>query len=128
MVSAVDRNNTTNQQIKRLDINKAARESDMSTKIVKPFDNLIVVYVQENFNDRLKKGTFPKDFKKAVTFQLIKRTAKRKNQTLDQLPFFLIYLKFMNDFYMIKSILISVIFSLNNNAAFLSDIIPNAAS
>ena len=36
MVSAVDRNNTTNQQIKRIDINKAARESDMPTKIVKP--------------------------------------------------------------------------------------------
>ena len=34
----------------------------MPTKVVKPFDNLIVVYLQENFNNCLKKGTFPKDF------------------------------------------------------------------
>ena len=128
MVSAVDRNNKTNQQIKRLDINKAARESDMPSKIVKPFDNLIVVYLQENFNNRLKKGTFPKDFKKGVAHPTHKKDCKTENQTLDQLPFFLIYLKFMNDFYMIKSRLISVIFSLYNNAAFLSDIMSNVAS
>ena len=128
MISTADKNNTTNQQIKRLDINKAVRESDMPTKVVKPFDNLIVVYLQENFNDRLKKGTFLKTLKRLWLIQLIKRTAKRKNQTLDQLPFFLIYLKFMNDFYMIKSRLISVIISLNNNAAFLSDIMSNFAS
>ena len=43
MVSTVDTNNATNQQIKRLDIDKAAQESDRPTKVVKPFDNLIVV-------------------------------------------------------------------------------------
>ena len=128
MISTADKNNTTNQQIKRLDINKAVRESNMPTKVVKPFDNLIVVYLQENFSDRLKKGTFLKTLKRLWLIQLIKRTAKRKNQTMNQLPFSLIYLKFMDDFYMIKSILISVIFSLNNNAAFVSDIMPNAVS
>ena len=42
--------------------------------------------------------------------QNIKTTAKRKNQTIDQLAFCLIYLKFTSDFYMTKCILISVLF------------------
>ena len=50
------------QQIKRLDINKATHESDIPTKLVKRFDNLVVDYLQENFNNCLKEGTFPKDF------------------------------------------------------------------
>ena len=54
------------QQIKRLDITKATQESDIPTKLVKRFDNITDDYLQENFNKCLKKGTFPKDFKKAV--------------------------------------------------------------
>ena len=51
------------QQIKRLDINKACtQESDIPTKLVKRFDNLIVDYLKENLNNYLEKGTFPKDF------------------------------------------------------------------
>ena len=88
MVSAVDRNNTTNQQIKRLDINKAARESDMPSKIVKPFDNLIVVYLQENFNNRLKKGTFPKDFKKAVAHPTHKKDCKTEKSNFRPITIF----------------------------------------
>ena len=74
MVSAVDKNNKfsfepiiaddISQQIKRLDINKATQESDIPTKLVKRFHNLIVDYLQENFNNGLKKGIFPKYFKK----------------------------------------------------------------
>ena len=41
------------QQIKRLDINKATQESDIPTKLEKCFDNLIVDYLQENFNNCL---------------------------------------------------------------------------
>ena len=72
MVSTVDKNNKfsiksitaddISQQIKRADINKATQESDIPAKLVKHFDNLIVDYLQENFNNCLKKGTFPKDF------------------------------------------------------------------
>ena len=83
MVSTVDKNNKfsfepitaddISQQIKRLDINKATQESDIPTKLVKRFDNLIVDYLQENFNNCLKKGTFPKDFKKAVVHSTHKK-------------------------------------------------------
>ena len=86
MVSTVDKNNKISfepvtaddisQQIKRLDINKAAQESDIPTKLVKRFDNLIVDYLQENFNNCLKKGTFPKDFKKAVVHPTHKKDYK----------------------------------------------------
>ena len=65
VVSNIDKNNKfffapitaddIQQQIKRLDINKATQESDI--------DNLIVDYLQENFNTSLKKGIFPKGFK-----------------------------------------------------------------
>ena len=74
MVSTVDKSNefpfepiTANdisQQIKRLDTTTI--ESDVPTKLVKHFDNFIVDYLQENFNNCLQKGIYPKDFKKAA--------------------------------------------------------------
>ena len=86
IVSTVDKTNTfsfepitaddISQQIKCLDINKATQESDIPTKIVKRFDNLIVDYLQENINNCLKKGTFPKDFKKAVVHPTHKKDCK----------------------------------------------------
>ena len=57
-------------------INKATQESDIPTKPVKRFDNLIVDYLQENFNNYYKKGTFPKDFKKAVVHPTLKKYCK----------------------------------------------------
>ena len=44
------------------------QESDTPTKIVKSFDNLIVDYLQGNFNNCLKRDTFPNDFKNAVVY------------------------------------------------------------
>ena len=79
MVSTVDKNNTTNQQIKRLGINKAARESDMPTKLVKPLDNLIVVYYKKISIIILKKVPSLKTLKRLWLIQLIKRTGKQKN-------------------------------------------------
>ena len=71
MVSTVNKNNKfsfepitaddISQQIKRLDINKATQRSGILTKLVKCFNNLIVDYLQENFNN-FKKGIFPKEF------------------------------------------------------------------
>ena len=40
-------------KIKRLDINKATQETDIPTKLVKRFGNLIVDYLQENFSNCL---------------------------------------------------------------------------
>ena len=86
MVSTVDKNNKfsfepitaddISQQIKRLDINKATQESDIPTKLVKRFDNFIVDYLQENFNNCLKKDTFPKDFQKAAVHPTHKKDCK----------------------------------------------------
>ena len=99
MVWTVDKSNTfsfnpitaddISQQIKRLDINKATQESDIPTKLVKRFDNLIVDYLQENFNNCLKKGTFPKDFKKAVVHPTHKKdykTVKSNYRPISILP------------------------------------------
>ena len=106
----------------------ATQESDISTKVVKRFDNLILDYLQENFNNCLKKVPSLKTLKRLLFIQPIKRNVKRKNQTIDQLAFCLIYLKLTNDFYMTKCILISVIFSRNINVAFVRDAVPNTAS
>ena len=134
MVYTVDKNNKfsfkfitaddISQQIKRLDINKATQESDIPTKLVKRFDYLIVDYLQENFNSFLKKVPSLKTLKRLFFIHLKKRTAKQKNQTIDQLAFCLICLKFSNDFYMTKCIFISVLFSLNINVAFVRDASP----
>ena len=63
MVSTVDKSNKfsfehiaaddISQKIKRLDINHATQESDTPTKLVKPFVNLIVDYLQEKFDNCL---------------------------------------------------------------------------
>ena len=123
MVSPVDKSNEfpfepitaddTSQQIKRLD--KTTLESDIPTKLVRHFDNFIIDYLQENVNNCLQKGIYPfsKTLKRLRIIQPIKRTEKQKNHTIDQLAFCLIYLKFMNDFYITKCVLFSVIFSLN---------------
>ena len=86
MVSTVDMINTFSfepitaddilQQIKRLDISKAAQESDVPTKLVKRLDYLIANYLLENFNNCLKKGTFPNDFKSAVVHATHKKDCK----------------------------------------------------
>ena len=76
----------------------------------------------------LKKVPSLKTLKKLWFIQPIKESAKRKNQTINPLAFCLIYLKFTNDFYMTKCILISVIFFLNINVAFVRDIVTNTAS
>ena len=127
MISTVNKNNTTNQQIKRLDINKAARESDMPTKVVKPFDNLIVVYLQENFNNCLKKGTFPKDFQKAAVHPTHKKDCKTEKSNYrpisilpnlskihERLLYDQMYTYFSNVF-------------LDINVAFVRDTVPNTA-
>ena len=74
----------------------------------------------------LKKVPFLITLKRMWFIQPIKRTAKRKNQTVDQLELCLIYLNFKSDFYMTKCILILVTFSLN--VAFVSDIVRKTAS
>ena len=91
MVSTVDKNNNfsfepitaddISQQIERLDINKATQESDIPAKLVKRFDKLIVDYLQENFNNCIKKGTFPKDFKKAIVHLTHKKDCKTEKSS-----------------------------------------------
>ena len=86
MVSTVDKNNKfsfetitaddISQQIKCLDINKATQESDIPTKLVKRFDNLIVDYLQDNFNNCFTKGPSLKDFKKAMFHPTHKKDCK----------------------------------------------------
>ena len=109
------------QKIKRLNINKATQENVILTKLVKRFNNLIFDYLQEIFNNSLKKGTFPNDFKKAVVHPTHKKVSKTE-KTNRPIAILKIYLKFMNDFYLTKCILISVTFSLNINMAFERDI------
>ena len=132
-VSTVDENNkfsferiTANdisQQIKRLQINEAAIESDIPTKLVKRFDNLIVDYLQENSIIVLQNVPSLKTLNRWWFIQPIKRSAKWKHHTTDQLPFCLIYLKFTNNFYLTKCVLLSVIFSYVN-AVFVREIVP----
>ena len=68
-----------------------------------------------------------KTLKRLLVLEPIKRTAKQKTQAIDQLEFCLIYLKFTNDFYMTKCILISVVLSFNINVAFIRDTVLDTA-
>ena len=50
------------KEIKRLDITKAARESDIPTKVIKQFPNFFIDFLHKNINSCLPDGTFPNDF------------------------------------------------------------------
>ena len=71
-VTAVD----ISKEIKRLDIKKAARESDIPTKVIKQFPNLCIDFLHKNINSCLPDGTFPNDFKKAVIYPIHKKECK----------------------------------------------------
>ena len=64
------------KEIKRLDIKKAARESDIPTKVIKQFPNLCIDFLHKNINSCLPDGTFPNDFKKAVIHPIHKKECK----------------------------------------------------
>ena len=77
------------QQVKRLDINKATQESAIPTKLAKSFYIPIVDYLQEKFNNCLKKDTFPNDFKKAVahsSYQIVCKMEKLNFKPISTLP------------------------------------------
>ena len=137
MISTVDKNNkfsfkpiyrrwyiTTN---KLLDINKATQESDISTNLVRRFDNLIVDYLKENFNNFLQKCTFPNDFKKPVVHRIHKKDCKTKksnHRPISILP----NLTNIHERLLYNQMLLSVIFSLNINLPFVRDTVPSTAS
>ena len=88
----------------------------------------MVDYVQENFNNCFKKGTFPKDFKKAVVLQPHKKyceTEKSNYRSINILPNLsknyerLLYDQMYTHFSH---------FPLNINVAFVRDTVPNTAS
>ena len=138
MVSAVDKNNTfsfepitaddISQQIKRLDINKATQESDIPTKLVKRFNNFIVDYLQENFNNHLKKGTFSNDFKKTVVHPTHRKDCKTKTSNYRPISILpnlsKIHERLLHD----QMYTYFSNFSLNINVVFVRDIVPNTTS
>ena len=140
MVSTANKNNKfsfepntaddISQQRKCLDINEVTRESDIPTKLVNVLiiSELYLYYIYKKISIAvLKKIPSLKTLKWLLFIQPIKRTAKQKKQTIEQLALCLIYLKFTNAFYMTKCILISLIFSLNISVAFVRDTDPNTA-
>ena len=77
------------QQIKRFDISKAIQASDIPTKLVKCFYNLIDDYLQENLNSCLKKGTSLKRFKILKVYPTHKKgskTVKSNSRPISILP------------------------------------------
>ena len=98
MVSTVDKKNKFSfelitaddipQQIKRFDINKAAQESDIPTKLVKCFYNLTDDYLQENFNNCLKKGTSLKRFKTLKVYPTHKKDSKMEKSNYRPISIF----------------------------------------
>ena len=98
------------KEIKRLDIKKATQESDIPTKVIKQFPNLFLDFLHKNINSCLTEGTFLMILKRQWFIQFIKKNAKLKSPTTDQLAFCRISLKYMKDSYMTKCILISINF------------------
>ena len=116
------------QQIKRFDISKAIQASDIPTKLVKCFYNLIDDYLQENLNSCFKKGTSLKRFKILKVYPTHKKgskTEKSNYRPISILPnlskihkrlfYDQIYTYFSN-------------FSLNINVVFVRYTVPNTAS
>ena len=61
------------KEIKYLDIKKGLLSSDIPTKIIKEFDNLLATFIIENFNLCLNKGEFPEILKIAEVTPIYKK-------------------------------------------------------
>ena len=86
------------------DINKVSQQSDIPAKLVKHFDNLIVDYLQENFNNYLKKGTFPNNLKKAMVHPVHKINCKMEKSNYRPVSIFPNLSKIRERLYMTKYI------------------------
>ena len=61
------------KEIKNLDIKKVSLSSNIPTKIIKEFDDLLATFITENFNLCLNKGEFPETLKIAEVTPLYKK-------------------------------------------------------
>ena len=86
------------KEIKIRDIKKATQESDIPTKIIKQFPSLVVDFLNIKILIAvLLKVLFLMILKRQWYNQLIKKTVKLKNLTIDQLTHCRISKKFMKD-------------------------------
>ena len=84
---------------------KAALQDDIPVKILKLNNDLFSQYLCQIFNESIEAGNFPNELKYADITQLYnKKIINTKKQIIDLLVLYLLYSKYSNIVFMIKSI------------------------
>ena len=97
---SLDRANFSNDDISKtinkLDPNKAHGHDMLSIRMIKLCGNSICKPLSIIFNDCLKEGKFPSDWKKAHVVPVHKKGDKQCLKIIDLFPYFLSAAKFLN--------------------------------
>ena len=89
------------KKVKTLDTVKASQQSDIPTKILKQNSDYFAVYFYKNINQCISKSIFPSYLKLADVTPVYTNKSKNSHNSIGQLPYYAIFLKFTKDVSMI---------------------------
>ena len=113
------------KEIKKLNTKKAAPQDDFPVKILKLNNDIFSQYLSQMFNESIEAANFPNKLKYADITQVYKKITDRKKGIINLSVLYLLYPKYMDAFFMIKSIKTLTIHCLDIRLATKRDIALN---
>ena len=104
---------------------KAAPQDDIPVKILKLNNDIFSQYLSQMFNESIEAANFPNKLKYADITQVYKKITDRKKGIINLSVLYLLYPKYMDAFFMIKSIKTLTIHCLDIRLATKRDIALN---
>ena len=81
-----------------MDASKACQDTDVPTKILKENADIFADFLHANFNEFVKKSEFPSVLKQANITPVFKKGEREcKKKIIDQLVFFLMFLRYLKE-------------------------------
>ena len=92
------------KEIKNLDTKKAALQDDIPVKMLKLNNDIFSQYLSHIFNESIEATNFSNELKYADIILVYKKIIDTKKRIIDLLVLYLLYPKYSNVVFMIKSI------------------------
>ena len=92
------------KEIKKLNTKKAAPQDDIPVKILKLNNDIFSQYLSQIFNESIEAANFPNELKYADVSPVYKKIIDTKKRIIGLLVLYLLYPKYSNVVFMIKSI------------------------
>ena len=92
------------KEIKKLNTKKAAPQDDIPVKILKLNNDIFSQYLSQIFNESIEAANFPNELKYTDVTPVYKKIIDTKKRIIGLLVLYLLYPKYSNVVFMIKSI------------------------